>query len=368
MVLTKEGQVGRNTFIAVMTGVVATISTSVAEASILPVKYNVISFGENGYYPRAINNNSTVVGRLPNDTGFKWSPASWTLATGAFVGADINEDGFSAGRMNNGGGFGNPFNPAISTPGGVVTLLSTNPGEANAINDGGMVVGTDYSGNTFKTFIYTPQTGYTIYNEAQGANDVNNNGMVVGWQYGFNFNSRASKWTAADGWSLLAGNAIGNALAVNDSGVIVGGLILNGVVNGAIWTPDGNYQTFDSIEYFFDINNNGLAVSFSGMCTPKIYHSSFGFRDILPLIGPEFGVSQICYPKLNDKGQIISYGVVNGVTQAILLDPVFGHGGPGGGGGGGGAVPEPATWATLIAGFGLTGAAMRRRRATAAVA
>jgi hypothetical protein len=32
-----------------------------------------------------------------------------------------------------------------------------------------------------------------------------------------------------------------------------------------------------------------------------------------------------------------------------------------------GGVPEPASWAMLIAGFGLTGAAMRRRR-TAALA
>jgi len=32
------------------------------------------------------------------------------------------------------------------------------------------------------------------------------------------------------------------------------------------------------------------------------------------------------------------------------------------------AVPEPASWAMLITGFGLTGAAMRRRRVTAAVA
>ncbi|GGE01169.1 hypothetical protein GCM10011529_04350 [Polymorphobacter glacialis] len=29
------------------------------------------------------------------------------------------------------------------------------------------------------------------------------------------------------------------------------------------------------------------------------------------------------------------------------------------------SVPEPGTWAMLIAGFGLTGATMRRRRATA---
>jgi hypothetical protein len=41
---------------------------------------------------------------------------------------------------------------------------------------------------------------------------------------------------------------------------------------------------------------------------------------------------------------------------------------PGGGGGGGGppAIPEPASWAMLIAGFGLTGAVLRRRRALAA--
>jgi PEP-CTERM motif len=33
-----------------------------------------------------------------------------------------------------------------------------------------------------------------------------------------------------------------------------------------------------------------------------------------------------------------------------------------------GGVPEPASWAMLIAGFGLTGAAMRRRRSTAVAA
>lgn len=36
------------------------------------------------------------------------------------------------------------------------------------------------------------------------------------------------------------------------------------------------------------------------------------------------------------------------------------------GGGGGPAIPEPSTWALMIGGFGLAGAALRRRRATVA--
>ena len=43
-----------------------------------------------------------------------------------------------------------------------------------------------------------------------------------------------------------------------------------------------------------------------------------------------------------------------------------GGGGGTGGGGGAGAVPEPAAWSLLIAGFGLTGAALRRRTSTLA--
>jgi hypothetical protein len=47
-----------------------------------------------------------------------------------------------------------------------------------------------------------------------------------------------------------------------------------------------------------------------------------------------------------------SYGMRNLTFELRAIDN----------GGGGGAVPEPASWAMLIAGFGLVGAASRRRR------
>ena len=52
------------------------------------------------------------------------------------------------------------------------------------------------------------------------------------------------------------------------------------------------------------------------------------------------------------------------LNARVWTDGVIGTGGGGGGGGGGnpGVIPEPATWAMMIAGFGLVGGVMRRRR------
>ena len=56
-----------------------------------------------------------------------------------------------------------------------------------------------------------------------------------------------------------------------------------------------------------------------------------------------------------------------GTANRVAFDNVtFGSDRPGGGGGG--VIPEPATWAMMIAGFGLVGGAMRRRRVVRAIA
>lgn len=62
-------------------------------------------------------------------------------------------------------------------------------------------------------------------------------------------------------------------------------------------------------------------------------------------------------------GSDFIYTAVNDLTLGVARPIVEG---PGPGGGGVGAVPEPESWALLIAGFGLVGATMRRRRSIGA--
>lgn len=58
----------------------------------------------------------------------------------------------------------------------------------------------------------------------------------------------------------------------------------------------------------------------------------------------------------NGTAKSVAFG---GVANQIVFDDItFGSDKPGGGG----VVPEPATWAMMILGFGLVGGAMRRRR------
>jgi hypothetical protein len=73
---------------------------------------------------------------------------------------------------------------------------------------------------------------------------------------------------------------------------------------------------------------------------------------------------QYCYPGLDPANptafvtglEFATSGTVNLTQTPVTIEwPIPG-------GGGTGAVAEPASWAMLIAGFGLTGAAMRRRR------
>jgi hypothetical protein len=76
------------------------------------------------------------------------------------------------------------------------------------------------------------------------------------------------------------------------------------------------------------------------------------------------GIPNVFDPNGFPTGPDLMHGTLNrsltGATPFIPTSP-----GGGGGGGGGGGVPEPASWALMILGFGAVGAMIRRRQSAA---
>lgn len=135
-----------------------------------------------------------------------------------------------------------------------------------------------------------------------------------------------------------------------------------------------NYTTWGTsaadIPFYFntDVVFSGAAISgyavnpvtFLLFNNGSLVHSTAAFT---PSSIPTFAASG--YGGLVDEVRISGRQIVtlDNITYAL-------GGGPGGGGEGGpgenGGVPEPASWAMLITGFGLVGATLRRRRAAIA--
>jgi probable HAF family extracellular repeat protein len=114
----------------------------------------------------------------------------------------------------------------------------------------------------------------------------------------------------------------------------------------------------------------GNGVNASGQVTGSSYISGNGayhaflaiggvMTDLNDLIDPLSGWTLLQGSGINDAGQITGEAVDgSGISHAFLLTPLAGAG----------AVPEPATWATMLCGLFGAGAALRRRRRVTAVA
>jgi probable HAF family extracellular repeat protein len=115
----------------------------------------------------------------------------------------------------------------------------------------------------------------------------------------------------------LEGKTDSVGLAINDLGQIVG------------YSLPGSSQFFDAHAFIYD---------------------GTGIVDLNDLIDSQEGWLLNIGQGINDRGQIVGEGTRDGFhIRAFLLTPIPT-----------GAVPEPAAWVMMIAGFGLTGVAMRR--------
>ena len=188
----------------------------------------------------------------------------------------------------------------INTPDGAPTFES-----ATAINDSGLV--TLDSGD-----VWSQAGGRQVI--APGVNSavgVNNAGQVIGL-----INNKAFITAPNVGALTLLGTLGGDfsiATGINNSGQVV----------GLSATADGQTHAFVT------------GVNGTSLTDLETLHSVMSA-----------GWSNLTVAAINDNGQIAGTGIINGKQRAFFLSP----------------IPEPATYALMLAGFGLLAFVQARRR------
>ncbi len=194
---------------------------------------------------------------------------------------------------------------------------------------------------------------------------INNHGVAAGtgysaWGENPNMPNRAFRTTASglQALPLLAGGTSSSASAINDLGDILGyGDNASGQVVGIVWR-DGVAFELPSMDpavttTALDINNLGQAVGQAWVRSDWLRGVLFEEGKISyidDLVGAEYlnGWSFDAAVGINDRGQIVGAGLLNGDVHAYVLTPVSVP------------VPEPESMALFLT--GLAGLAFAQRK------
>jgi len=293
-----------------------------------------------------INNSGQVTGSSVVQTtqgtphAFIWQNGTMTdLGSNTLYGHAINSSGQIAGEMES---------TAFEYSGGAVTNLGLSPtgGQTTAygINDAGQVVG--FAGNDFNnpggyaalwsggtlTALTTPTPGV----DSGIANDINDSGEVVGgtpngvaiWQNGVETDL-----------GTFGGSSAG-ANAINASGQIVGSIgLTNTNATAFVWTPSspngtsgtertlsapsGTWEstTADDINGGGTIVGSGIEVTKKGSVRHAILWRNGSAIDLNSVLPSRSGWVLTEARAINDKGQIVGVGTLNGQGLGFLLTP-----------------------------------------------
>jgi probable extracellular repeat, HAF family len=198
--------------------------------------------------------------------------------------------------------------------------LGGNHSAGRGINNLGQVTGSsDIAGFGSHAFLYDGGSMIdlgTLGGSAASGNGINDLGRVAGV-------------------SRIAGDAAVHAFLYDGSGMVDlgtlgGGDSFGNAVNGLGQVVGYSFTTGSSLEHAFMYNGTSMV-------------------DLNRLINPQAGWFLNNATDINDAGQIVGNGIIEGQTHAFVLTPLSN-----------GAVPEPAVWAMMIAGFGIVGGLARR--------
>ncbi len=228
----------------------------------------------------------------------------------------------------------------------------------------GVVYGTHYSDNTTRIVNANGSEGAIISNVGRGGIGASQarNSLLVATDQGIqeidltnanpNTNHRIVTGAYADGVTV---SADGTVVYGEISGHIIGYNIATGAQvfdSGGIGSPDGvGLITSGVLAGYLIVNDNNGIVSMINPAT-----------NVLTVIAN--GGSRGDYVGFDTSNGTLFLSQSDSLLRLSLAGGTIGSGG----GGTGGAVPEPASWAMLIVGFGMIGAGLRHRRRIAVTA
>ena len=272
--------------------------------------------------PRGINDLGQIVGTSTNAAGW-WRACIWEAGS-AYDLSPAGNQGYSGNGINNSGdavGYAIAYydDPRQWQDGTMIDLgtLERPYGVANAINDEGVIVGSSFTTATSgishacvwnDTGLLDLGTFGGSYSYAYG---VNESGQVVGRAMNSSGINRPFLWEGAGLVDLgVLGGSDGEAYDINERGQIVGYAdVMYGYPRACLW-EDG-----------LKINLNNVLINGDGW-----------------MLTTARGI--------NEAGQIVGMGSLNGATHGFLLTP----------------TPAPAAILLGIVGIGLVAATRRIRR------
>jgi probable HAF family extracellular repeat protein len=305
--------------------------------------YTVTDLGPGG--GNAINSLGDVaIGSGSNS--FVWSPGGSLLALAPLPGDSltvplgINRQGLAVGAS----GIRNGASSAVLwTNGEPLDLgrLGGTSSAATAINASGEVTGSSAipSSTAAEAFLWTKATGmqglgFLPGDDFSAASAINRFGQVVGTSAGAN-GSYAFIWSKTTGMKdlgKLPGGTFSSASAINDLGQAAGySNCGTGCDHAVLWNKaKGSMLDLGLLaggveSYAEGINNAGQVVGVvyygPNRFHPFIWSPSTGMLDLNSLIPANSGWLLQFAQAINDKGQIVGQGTLNGQAEAFLLTP-----------------------------------------------
>jgi len=317
----------------------AVLVAALATITLAQSQYTFTDLGPG--YASGINDSGQVVGALGGSDAGVWSNGAVISLPplpgdgGAFA-QSINNSGQVVGYSCSSSIDGSNVRHAALWSNGTVTELGPLPGgatesQAQSINNSGQVVGYSYntSGSVFPEATLWSNGAVTDLGNLGGtpassyAYSINNFGQAVGKDNGSWHAVLFSNGRVTD-LSLPGGNGC-VANSINDSGQAVGAecgdihavLFSNGTVTDLGTLPG------DAVSEAMSINNSGQVVGFSSSNTLSraVIFSNGAATDLNSLVNAPGWVLSTA-SGINSAGQIVGNGTLNGQTHAVLLTPI----------------------------------------------